>query len=164
MAPCRWKLAHHWRPLDCKLFFSVWTTCVLTHVGFGTPKSDQFLKRRSCLCFWDFMAQNISDKRWTGGGCWKKVLSSSLAANSMASNSLRVLDSQGWPDPGRNSTHWTPAFAVSQTYFSDLNVPLLSLDVLCRVDFRTGEVGPKKRYFACVCRAPPMTSCHNGRV
>jgi len=61
----------------------------------------------------------------------------------MASDPLRVLDSQGWPDLGRDPTHWTPAFAVPQRHLLDFCVPMLSLGVLGLDDFAQVRWGPE---------------------
>lgn len=55
---------------------------------------------------------------------------------------LRVLDSQGWPNLGRDS-HWTPDKSVSQVHLSDFCVPMLSLGVLGLDDFTQVRWGPE---------------------
>jgi len=56
---------------------------------------------------------------------------------------LRVLDSQGWPNLGRDLPLEYEHLFTSQVHLSDFCVPMLSLDVLGRDDFTQVRWGPK---------------------
>lgn len=69
------------------------------------------------------------------------LASSSVAVNCISP--LRVLDSQGWPNLGRDLPLEYEHLFTSQVHLSDFCVPMLSLDVLGRDDFTQVRWGPK---------------------